>query len=146
MFNLNIKEINKMSDFLHILTHGRRLQGATKSLSVAELRDVITKLEAVIEKRIEQEAANAEKEAEKRAQIEKIREQMIAAGLDISDLDASVVATKQKSTRRKGAKRPVRYAITVAGTETKWTGIGRMPVVFSQALENGASLEDFLIA
>lgn len=134
-----------MSDFLHILTHGRRLQGATKSLSIEELREVVTKLEAVIEKRIELDAANAQQEAEKRAQIEKIREQMIAAGLDIADFDANLIAPKKKGTRRKGAKRPIKYSITVDGSETKWTGIGRMPVVFNHALENGASLEDFLI-
>jgi DNA-binding protein H-NS len=134
-----------MNDFLKILTHGLRLQGATNSLSIKELRDVVTKLEIVIEKRIEQEAVVAQQKAEKLAQIEKIREQMIAAGLDISDFNATLVTPSKKGNRRKGAKRPIKYSITVNGSETKWTGIGRMPLVFSHALENGATLDEFLI-
>ena len=40
-----------MSEFLEILTHGRRLQGAVKDLSVEELTSVQEKLNNIIEKR-----------------------------------------------------------------------------------------------
>ena len=43
-----------MSEFLEILTHGRRLQGAVKDLSVEELTSVQEKLNNIIEKRKEQ--------------------------------------------------------------------------------------------
>ena len=46
-----------MSEFLEILTHGRRLQGAVKDLSVEELNSVQDKLNNIIEKRKEQEAS-----------------------------------------------------------------------------------------
>ena len=42
-----------MSDFLDILTHGRRLQGAVKELSIEELEQVQEKLSGIIEKRKE---------------------------------------------------------------------------------------------
>lgn len=133
-----------MNDFINILTHGRRLQGATKSLSIDELLDVQAKLASVIEKRREQLVAEQAELEEKKAKIEAIRQQMIEAGLDISDFDAEH-NLKPKQTRRKGQKRPVRYAITQDGQETKWTGIGRMPVVFRKILESGGSLEDYAV-
>ena len=40
-----------MSEFLDILTHGRRLQGAVKELSIEELEQVQEKLSGIIEKR-----------------------------------------------------------------------------------------------
>lgn len=133
-----------MNDFINILTHGRRLQGATKSLSIDELLEVQEKLASVIEKRREQLVAEQAELEEKKAKIEAIRQQMIEAGLDISDFDAEH-NTKTKQTRRKGQKRPVRYAITQDGKEIKWTGIGRMPVVFREVLESGGSLEDYAV-
>ena len=42
-----------MSEFLDILTHGRRLQGAVKELSIEELEQVQEKLSGIIEKRKE---------------------------------------------------------------------------------------------
>jgi DNA-binding protein H-NS len=134
-----------VSDFLQILGHTRRLDSATKSLSTKDLRDVISKLEAVIEKRELQAQEEAAKLEEKKAQIERIRQQMIEAGLDISDFDAQYVQKKSKNTRRRGAKRPIKYAMTVDGQEHKWTGIGRMPVVFRDAIERGAELESFAV-
>ena len=76
-----------MNDFINILTHGRRLQGATKSLSIDELLDVQEKLASVIDKRREQLAAQ-QAELEEKAKIAAIRQQMLDAGLDITDFDA----------------------------------------------------------
>lgn len=134
-----------MSDFTGILLHARRLQGATKDLSIDELKDAQEKLAGVIEKRIEMQAEDEALRAEKAAQIEAIKQQMLDAGLDISDFETSLSADKTKRTRRRGAKRPIKYSITIDGVETNWTGIGRMPVVFSQALESGKQLEDFSV-
>ncbi|GGF81503.1 H-NS histone family protein [Alteromonas lipolytica] len=131
-----------MSDFLDILTHGRRLQGAVKELTVEELISVNEKLAAIIEKRKEQEAELIKAQQEKLAKLEEIKKQMAEAGIDVADLQ-DVVETKPK--RKAGQKRPVKYKITVDGETTAWTGVGRMPVVFKDALEKGQSLEDFAI-
>ena len=134
-----------MSEFSDILLHARRLQGATKDLSLDELFDAQEKLALVIEKRKELHAQYELENQAKIAQIEAIKKQMLEAGLDISDFDSSLVGDKPKRTRKRGAKRPVKYAITVNSDTTSWTGIGRMPVVFTQALANGKSLEDFAV-
>ena len=134
-----------MSEFSDILLHARRLQGATKDLSLDELFDAQEKLALVIEKRKELQAQYELENQAKIAQIEAIKKQMLEAGLDISDFDKSIVSDKPKRTRTRGAKRPIKYAITVNSDTTSWTGIGRMPVVFTQALANGKSLEDFAV-
>lgn len=134
-----------MSEFSDILLHARRLQGATKDLSLDELFDAQEKLALVIEKRKEQQAQYEAENQAKIAQIEAIKKQMLEAGLDISDFDSRLEGDKPKRQRKRGAKRPVKYSITVAGNTTNWTGIGRMPVVFTQALESGKSLADFAI-
>ncbi|MDG6098920.1 H-NS histone family protein [Alteromonas sp. ZYF713] len=131
-----------MSEFLEILTHGRRLQGAVKDLSVEELTSVQEKLNNIIEKRKEQEAELIKAQQEKLAKLEEIKKQMEEAGIDVADLQ-DVAETKPK--RKSGKKRPVKYKITVAGETVAWTGVGRMPVVFKDALAKGQSLEDFAI-
>ena len=131
-----------MSEFLEILTHGRRLQGAVKDLSVEELTSVQEKLNNIIEKRKEQEAELIKAQQEKLAKLEEIKKQMAEAGIDVADLQ-DVAETKPK--RKSGKKRPVKYKITVDGETIAWTGVGRMPVVFKDALEKGQSLEDFAI-
>jgi DNA-binding protein H-NS len=134
-----------MSEFSDILLHARRLQGATKDLSLDELFDAQEKLALVIEKRKELQAQYELENQAKIAQIEAIKKQMLEAGLDISDFDSSIASDKPKRTRKCGAKRPIKYAITVNSDTTSWTGIGRMPVVFTQALASGKSLEDFAV-
>ena len=131
-----------MSEFLEILTHGRRLQGAVKGLSVEELTSVQEKLNNIIEKRKEQEAELIKAQQEKLAKLEEIKKQMEEAGIDVADLQ-DVAETKPK--RKSGKKRPVKYKITVDGETVAWTGVGRMPVVFKDALAKGQSLEDFAI-
>ena len=131
-----------MSEFLEILTHGRRLQGAVKDLSVEELTSVQEKLNNIIEKRKEQEAELIKAQQEKLAKLEEIKKQMEEAGIDVADLQ-DVAETKPK--RKSGKKRPVKYKITVDGETVAWTGVGRMPAVFKDALAKGQSLEDFAI-
>ncbi len=133
-----------MSEFLDILTHGRRLQGAVKELSLSELEAVQDKLGNIIEKRREKAAEDEKKEQEKLEKIAQIHQQMQEAGLDVNDLEAGQVPKTQ--TRKTGKKRPVKYSLTDAdGQEHKWTGIGRMPKVFKEAIENGKDLQSFSI-
>ena len=134
---------NVMSDFLDILTHGRRLQGAVKDLTVEELESVIEKLNNIIEKKHAQAEAEIQAQKEKLEKLAEIKQQMADAGIDISDLQE--VAEPKAKRKSAGKKRSVKYKITVDGDTTAWTGVGRMPVVFKQALESGKSLEDFAI-
>ena len=132
-----------MSDFLDILTHGRRFKAAVKELSVADLRDLAAKLDKIIIDR-EEEAKEEEKaQAERLSKIEDIRKQMEAVGLSVEDL-GDVVAAKS-APKKKRAPRPPKYKIVVDGETITWTGQGRMPTVFKNEVDNGRSMDDFLI-
>ncbi|MBU3019625.1 H-NS histone family protein [Paraglaciecola agarilytica] len=132
-----------MSDFISILTHGRRLQGAVKELSVEELETVADKLNSIIENRKAKELEQQEAEREKNEKLNQILAQLEEAGLDVNDLQK---AEPGKKAAKVGKKRPVKYSLKDSeGNEYKWTGIGRMPKVFKAALDSGKSLESYLI-
>ena len=131
-----------MSDFIDILTHGRRLQGAVKELSIEELEQVQEKLSGIIEKRKEKLVEQEKLEKEKLEKLAAIKKQMEEAGLNVEDLQALNVETNKKV----GKKRPVKYKLVDSkGEEHLWTGIGRMPRVYKDALDSGKSLDDFAI-
>ncbi|MCO4321740.1 H-NS family nucleoid-associated regulatory protein [Aliidiomarina quisquiliarum] len=135
-----------MSTFIDILTHARRLNAATKDLSVAELKEVADKLDGVIAKRTEDEAELMRIEQEKQIHIDRIRREMEAAGLDASDIlgDAAVAASAKPVRRR--APKPPKYEYTDEdGMYRTWTGQGRSPRPIQQAIDAGGSKEDFLI-
>ena len=131
-----------MSEFLAILTHGRRLQGAVKELTVSELEVVAEKLNNIIELKKTKEAELAQQDVAKQAKLADILKQMQEAGLDVADLhqatDSKPVKTQQK--------RPVKYKLVAKnGEEHLWTGIGRMPKVYAEAIASGLSLKQFTI-
>ena len=130
-----------MSDFLEILTHGRRFKAAVKDLAIEDLKELAVKLDKVISERASQVEAEAEATAERNAKIDEIRKQMEAVGLSIDDLGASTVKVAPK----KRAPRPAKYTIDLNGEAITWTGQGRMPTVFKNELDNGRSMDDFLI-
>lgn len=134
-----------MSEFLDILTHGRRLKAAVKELSIQELEEVENKLAKVIADRREEEAELQKLEAEKQKKIEELRQAMAAAGIDASELLDGEVKSAGKP-KRKRAPKPPKYAIVDANGERKtWTGQGRMPNALKEALAKGKSLNDYLI-
>lgn len=134
-----------MSEFLDILTHGRRLKAATKDLTVSQLHDVAEKLAKVITDREHEEAAELQAQAAKLAKIEELRRAMAAADISEADLLGGTVAAPAK-VRAKRAPKPAKYAIVDAnGQRITWTGQGRMPKVLAQALANGKDLNDFAI-
>lgn len=128
-----------MSDFITILTHGRRFKAAVSELGLEELQSFQVKLTKLIDDRVEEAAEEQEKYAERNAKIEAIRQQMAELGLSAEDID-TVKAPKKKRTPR-----PAKYKIDVNGEIITWTGQGRMPTVFKTELDAGFELNDFLI-
>lgn len=133
-----------MSEFLDILTHGRRLKAAVKELSVSELEEVSEKLAKVIDDRREEEAELLKAEAEKQRIIEQVRQTLDEAGINMAELagDAGAVS---KIKRTKRAPKPPKYEIHVNGERITWTGQGRMPKALKQATDSGTPLANFLI-
>lgn len=132
-----------MNDFIKTLTHGRKLQGALKDLSVQELEEVVVKLRNIIETRKQKESEKMAAEKEKLDKIAEIQKQLQDAGITFEDLATN---NSLPTSKRAGQKRPVKYSITDSDGEThNWTGIGRMPRVFAQQVEAGKDLEEFSV-
>lgn len=138
-----------MSDFISILTHERRLRANTKDLTVEDLKDVQEKLTRIISVREEEELEMRRVEDEKRERVEAIRKQMQESGVDIGDLvpELNTASGNKKSTAslRKRTPKAAKYEYHVDGERKTWTGQGRTPKVIQQALDNGKSLQSFLI-
>lgn len=132
-----------MSNFVDILTHARRLNAATRELSVADLQEVATKLEGVIAQRMEDEAEQMRLEQEKQVHIDRIRREMEAAGLDATDLFG--LATASKPVRKRTPKPPKYEYLDDDGERRTWTGQGRNPRPIQRAIDAGGRKEDFLI-
>lgn len=130
-----------MEDFLKIITHARRFKSATKDLDVEQLQDVKGKLDKIIEDRIAEEVEAKRKDAEKLEKIERIRQMMVADGIDPEELVGESVAKPSKR-----APRPPKYEIlNEDGDRITWTGQGRMPKVFKARVDAGESIDNYLI-
>lgn len=131
-----------MSEFLAILTHGRRLQGAVKDLSVTELEVVADKLNNIIELKKAKAAELQQQELAKQAKLADILKQMQEAGLEVTDLRQA----QENKPAKAPQKRPMKYKlVSPDGEQHLWTGIGRMPKVFAQAIASGKSLTQYAI-
>lgn len=131
-----------MSEFLAILTHGRKLQGAVKDLSIVELEAVAQKLSTIIAVRKQKEAEQQQHELVKKAKLADILQQMQDAGIGMADLQQDT----QKKSSKPQKKRPIKYSLKDEnGDNHQWTGIGRMPKVYAKAIASGRKLSDFSI-
>ncbi|MGB3221319.1 MAG: H-NS family nucleoid-associated regulatory protein [Desulforhopalus sp.] len=130
-----------MNDFLRIITHARRFKSAIRELGIEQLEEVKIKLQKIIDDRILEEQAAKIENAERDEKIRKYRELLAADGIDPDEL--------QDGNSVRPGKRPPRqpkYEIwNEAGEHITWTGQGRMPNVFKARIEDGESLDTFLI-
>lgn len=129
-----------------VLTNLRSLRAfARENLTLEELEIAYERIEMVLSERRKQEEEQELEAKEKRAKLEAISRQLEADGISIEELAPLLAGanTKPKSTR---ASRPARYKyLDDKGTEKTWTGQGRTPKAIQEQLDNGKSLEDFLI-
>ncbi|WP_281546224.1 H-NS family nucleoid-associated regulatory protein [Grimontia sp. SpTr1] len=129
-----------------VLTNLRSLRAfARENLTLEELEIAYERIEMVLSERRKQEEEQELEAKEKRAKLEAISRQLEADGISIEELAPLLAgaSTKPKSTR---ASRPARYKYQdEKGTEKTWTGQGRTPKAIQEQLDNGKSLEDFLI-
>ena len=131
-----------MSELHKVLTHARRLNSATKELSVSELEGIKDKLEKIIEQRIVAEEKARKKDAAKIEKIERYKKILAEDGINPEDLITEGIEKPVK----KRAPRPPKYAITTDdGKEITWTGQGRMPNAFKAKVDKGVSIDTFLI-
>jgi DNA-binding protein H-NS len=127
---------------------------AAKTLSPAQLESAAANLKAAAAAAKAREASKADKR--RAANIKKLSAMMAEMGLSASDIagggagkrgrkKAPAVKTKAKAKSKRGARKGTKvapkYQISAGGKNHKWTGRGRMPVVFREFVEKGGSLE-----
>ncbi|WP_404402471.1 H-NS histone family protein [Idiomarina seosinensis] len=141
-----------MSDFINIIRHERRLNAALKDIEIDELKNIQEKLARIIANREQEEAEREQQRQLKKIKIAELKRSMQEAGIDISDIleeelgSESLTDLKQKTQRKRNPK-PAKYEYRDLTGETKtWTGQGRMPKALQQAINQGQSLDQFLIA
>ena len=125
-----------------------------KALDASDLQKAINHLQAALVVAKKREAKKAA--AKQAADLNKLKVMMAKMGLSAADVKklmttppkrntAGKKKTNHKTGPRKGKKVAPKYQLK-AGKEThKWTGRGRMPLVFKEFVEKGGTLEQCLI-
>lgn len=131
-----------MNDFLKVLLNIRSLRAAVRDLSFDQLQEIKEKFDTVIQEQLNAAEAEHQKKLEHEKKLAEFRELLASEGISAADL---LGGTGVGATSSKRAPRPAKYAYMVDGVERTWTGQGRMPAQIAAAVENGQSLEDFLI-
>ncbi|MDP5253644.1 MULTISPECIES: H-NS family nucleoid-associated regulatory protein [unclassified Vibrio] len=136
-----------MSDLTKTLLNIRSLRALSKELTLSQLEEALDKLNTVVSERREQEEEARQLEAEKKAKLEQIAQQISQDGIDVNDLISALSNESATSKpKKKRAPRPAKYKFTDdKGQEKTWTGQGRTPLPIQKALDEGKSLEDFAI-
>lgn len=133
-----------MSDQLLALNNYRFLRAEARNFSLETLTDILDKFTAVVEERREEQASKSVQDAEHAKRVDKIREMMLSEGIDISELVQQTLPAKPSKQTRE--KRPAKYEyIDSSGIAHTWTGQGRTPAVIQKALDQGDTLDKFLI-
>lgn len=137
-----------MIDLLALSKSKTAAKKAANALEISELKKLIDNLQAALDAAKIRESAKEEKK--KAAAMKKLKSMMSEMGLSAADLaKLSGNAPKKrgrKPTKKKAASKvPAKYEIQANGETIRWTGRGRMPVVFRELVESGGSLEQCLI-
>jgi DNA-binding protein H-NS len=135
-----------MSDLTKTLLNIRSLRAFSRELTLEQLEEALQKLTVVVEERQEQEAEARAALAEKEQKLAEYAQQIAKDGIEIEDLIAALGGSSESKPKQKRAPRPAKYKYTdIDGSEKTWTGQGRTPKGIQQLLDQGQSLEDFLI-
>lgn len=129
---------------LSSLKNIRSLRAQTRNMATEELEAMREKLSMLIDERhIEQKVAEAE-QREKAEKLAMYHELLLEDGISPAELLGGI---KRSGTQKKArAPRPAKYKYTDANNEIRyWTGQGRTPSPVKTAIDNGQSLNDFLI-
>jgi DNA-binding protein H-NS len=125
----------------------------SKQLPLEELEKAIDHLKSALEVSKQRERDKAQ--TRQKAVVEKVSALLEEAGLTPSDLQGKRIKNKTGASKRKpsakktgpkkGTKIAPKYQLKVKGEIHRWTGRGRMPLVFKAYVEKGGSLDKCLI-
>ncbi|KAA5923344.1 H-NS histone family protein [Pantoea sp. Bo_2] len=133
-----------MTKNLSSLNNIRTLRAEARNMALDMLEELRQKLETVVNERRDEENARAAEAREKAEKLAFYKELLLEEGINPAEL---VNSTSPSATgTKKRAKRPAKYRYTDENGQVRyWTGQGRTPSVIKSAIENGQSLDDFLL-
>ncbi|ENA1858929.1 H-NS histone family protein [Aeromonas salmonicida] len=136
-----------MNEFLKTLLNVRSLRAALRELPFEQLEEAKEKFEQVYTERFESTEKERTEQAEHQRKLAEFSEMLKQAGIDPRDLvdSATPTVSAKASGKMKRAPRPAKYKYQEDGQEKTWTGQGRMPKAIAEQVEQGKSLDDFLI-
>jgi DNA-binding protein H-NS len=136
-----------MNEFLKTLLNIRSLRVALRELPFEQLEEAKEKFEQVYTERFESTEKERTEQAEHQRKLAEFSELLKQAGVDPRDLvsHAAPVLSAKAGNKAKRAPRPAKYKYQDDGQEKTWTGQGRMPKAIAAQVEQGKSLDDFLI-
>ena len=124
-----------------------------KNMPIDQLEAAIKNLQNAVKALKKREQSKAA--ARRKAAVKKVSALMDDLGLSPSDLKGAVLKTKagvrkrkpgaKKTGPKKGTKVAPKYELKIKGETHRWTGRGRMPLVFKDYLEKGGNLDKCLI-
>ncbi|MGF1727512.1 H-NS family nucleoid-associated regulatory protein [Photobacterium nomapromontoriensis] len=132
-----------MTDAIKLLMNIRSLRAfARESMTLEQLQEALEKLNQVVNERTAEEEQAKASNKEHEEKLEAYRQMLLSDGIDPEEL-LDMTAKAPKKTR---AVRQAKYMFTDEnGEEKTWTGQGRTPSTLKNALDAGASLDEFLI-
>ena len=123
------------------LSNSRFIKSAIKGATFEQLNTIREKVNFVVESLIEDAKAQEEEAKARLDKIAKIKEDLLSQGLTIEDL-----VSLEPAKVNKGRKFPPKYRFTDEnGQERTWSGQGARPRALQKLLDEGQSLESFLI-
>lgn len=136
-----------MSDFdevRRVLSNIRSVRVMAREVDFDLLLEMHEKLGAAIDER----RIDAEKEKAEQAERENKRQELLqliqSEGFDPQEL-ISGESNKKKSKKASVSRKP-KYQFMEDGEMKQWAGVGRKPKVIQEALNQGRTLESFLIS
>ncbi|CAI2322095.1 H-NS histone family protein [Vibrio parahaemolyticus] len=136
-----------MTDMMKTLLNIRSLRAFSRELTLEQLEEALDKLTTVALERQESEESEREARAKREAKLEEIATKIVKEGIDVEALIEALAG--QPKAKVKGSKRPPRpakYRYTDdMGEEKTWTGQGRTPSAIQTQLDEGKSIDEFLI-
>lgn len=136
-----------MSELTKTLLNIRSLRAFSRELTLEQLEEALDKLKLVVEERTEQEAKEQAEAAEQKAKLDAIATQISSEGIDIEALISALSGQNKAKPVAKRTPRPAKYEyIDASGERKTWTGQGRTPSAIQEELDQGKTLEDFIIA
>ena len=138
--------MNIFEESLNILKSKVQVRKMFQDMHVEDLKNVIKRVEAIYEEKLEDSQAKEQEESLKREAVEAVMKQLEEKGLSLDDLQVATIEDKP----RKGKPRQ-RYQFeyqTADGTAVKWEGAttGRIPAEFNEYLaRTGKDRKDCIV-